>query len=154
MSHGKTALKVGFLPFVSIMVLVSICVYILILRSMNHTSHGSVSVARHNFAKLCCMIRIGVPVASPKSALFHGSWSLAKLLEHFLEWKPIARGGFCTLLLKETSKGGRSLSERRLEEIKKKTFKGALYCSVRSCVGEAFLNYFLMQSDLLTEFEK
>lgn len=38
--------------------------------------------------------------------------------------------------------------------IRKKTFKGAVYCSVRSCVGEDFWNYFLMQSDLLTEFEK
>lgn len=45
--------------------------------------------------------------------------------------------------------------ERGLEEKKeKKTFKGAVYCSVRSCVGEGFLNYFLMQSGHLTEFEK
>lgn len=105
MSYGRTALKVDFLPCICIMVLVSICIFVLILRSMNHTSHGDISVAWYTFAKLCCMIRIGIPVASPMSALLLGSCNLAKLLEHFLGWKPIARGGLYTVLLKEMKQG-------------------------------------------------
>lgn len=105
MSYGRTALKVDFLPCICIMVLESICIFVLILRSMNHTSHGDISVAWYTFAKLCCMIRIGIPVASPMSALLLGSCNLAKLLEHFLGWMPIARGGFYTVLLKEMKQG-------------------------------------------------
>lgn len=84
MSCGRAALKVDFVPCISNMVLLSFCIFILIPRSVNHTDHDDISVAWCTFAKLCCMTGIGIPVASPESALFLGSCSLAKLLEHFL----------------------------------------------------------------------